>query len=147
MKNSCVFACVSLLTISVKIGCRSGLIEMQSQKMSRSKALIATLHLCIMYVHFPCTVWLSARSKYKERCRCSLARNTSLCNTNQFMVSLTKSASLGQPTTALTLRLSKKPPKSSFLTSTTQCSKLSILTLALVSWATSSNAFPNLFFP
>lgn len=38
---------------------------------------------------------------------------------------------------AFKLKLSKKPPKSSFLTSTTQCSKLSILTLAFVSSTTS----------
>ena len=41
------------------------------------------------------------------------------------------------PTTAFMLRLSKKPLKSSFFTSTTQCSKLSSLTRALVSSTTS----------
>lgn len=41
------------------------------------------------------------------------------------------------PTTVLKLKLSRKLPRSSFLTSTTQCSKLSILTLAFVSSTTS----------
>lgn len=51
------------------------------------------------------------------------------------------------PTTAFMLRLSKKPWRSSFLTSTTQCSKLSMRTRALVSATTSWNAVPNLFSP
>ena len=41
------------------------------------------------------------------------------------------------PTTAFMLRLSRNPPRSSFFTSTTQCSKLSILTRAFVSPTTS----------
>ena len=41
------------------------------------------------------------------------------------------------PTTAFMLRLSRNPPRSSFLTSTTQCSKLSIRTRAFVSPTTS----------
>jgi len=41
------------------------------------------------------------------------------------------------PTTAFILKLSKNPLKSSFLTSTTQCSKLSMRTLAFVSSTTS----------
>lgn len=42
-----------------------------------------------------------------------------------------------QPTTAFMLRLSKNPPRSSLRTSTTQCSKLSMRTRALVSATTS----------
>lgn len=53
----------------------------------------------------------------------------------------------GYPTTVFMLRLSKKPPRSSFLTSTTQCSKLSIRTRALVSATTSWKALPNLLRP
>lgn len=51
------------------------------------------------------------------------------------------------PITAFMLRLSKNALRSSFLTSTTQCSKLSIFTLAFVSSTTSWNAFPNRFVP
>ena len=51
------------------------------------------------------------------------------------------------PITTFILRLSKKPLKSSFLTSTTQCSKLSMRTLAFVSATTSWNAVPNLLRP
>lgn len=66
----------------------------------------------------------------------NLTQNQSLCP-----------YSLLYPTTAFMLRLSRKPPKSSFFTSTTQCSKLSILTRALVSATTSWNALPNRFNP
>lgn len=51
------------------------------------------------------------------------------------------------PTTPLKLNASKKPLKSSFLTSTTSCSKESIRTLAPVSSTTSWNAEPNLLLP
>ena len=90
--------------------------------------------VCVVY-----TTSLLASSRYGSKQMLAF-KNTSLCNANA-------SLSLNQPITAFTLKLSRKPPRSSFLTSTTQCSKLSILTLALVSWATSSNALPNRFFP
>lgn len=51
------------------------------------------------------------------------------------------------PMTAFILKLSKNPLRSSFLISTTQLSKLSILTLAFVSSTTSWKALPNLFRP
>lgn len=51
------------------------------------------------------------------------------------------------PTTLLRLNPSKNGPKSSFRTSTTQWSKLSILTLAFVSAITSENAMPKRLCP
>ena len=50
-----------------------------------------------------------------------------------------------QPTTLRKLNASRNPPRSSFCTSTTQCSKLSIRTRALVSCTTSWKAMPNRF--
>ena len=52
----------------------------------------------------------------------------------EYMYMLTQ---LFQPTTAFMLKLSRNWLRSSFFTSTTHCSKLSILTLALVSSTTS----------
>lgn len=51
------------------------------------------------------------------------------------------------PTTPLKLNASKNPLRSSFFTSTTSCSKLSMRTLAPVSSTTSPNAVPNLLLP
>lgn len=48
-----------------------------------------------------------------------------------------------QPTTLRKLNASRNPPRSSFCTSTTQCSKLSMRTLVLVSCTTSWKAIPN----
>lgn len=52
-----------------------------------------------------------------------------------------------QPTTLFRLKASKKPLKSSFFTSTTECSKLSIRTRAPVSSTTSWNAAPKRLSP
>lgn len=105
----------------------------------QQKVVVASFHVHVVYVLLSIQHH-SRLALSKEKKQMLAFKNTSLCNANA-------SLSLNQPITAFKLKLSKKPPRSSFLTSTTQCSKLSILTLALVSWATSSNALPNRFFP
>ena len=111
--------------------------DLRSTVMGRRLSWPGFMYILCMSVFLYSMTLSKLNGSKKQMLAC---KNTSLCITNP-------SLSLNQPTTAFTLKFSRKPPRSSFLTSTTQCSKLSILTLALVSWATSSNALPNRFFP
>ena len=69
---------------------------------------------------------MNGQNNEDQTCRCNYSRKT-------------------QPTTLRKLNASRNPPRSSFCTSTTQCSKLSIRTRALVSCTTSWKAMPNRF--
>ena len=92
---------------------------MNWKECSQVEGFITGFHV---HVGLSLTLYIMALSKLKEK-----TEDARFVRTPAYAIAIL------QPTTAFTLRLSKKPPKSSFLTSTTQCSKLSILTLAFVS--------------
>lgn len=110
------------------------LVSNRVQRTASFDTVVCQRQTAVQNAKWCCRVWFS------KSCTCSVQR----CNRLR-----TPSSSLPcvQLTTLLSDRASRKPARSSFFTSTTECSNESIRTLAPVSSTTSWNACPNLLRP